>query len=383
MKLKVLHFSRKFLPFTYSFVKNQIENHITYEPAVVFKELVSPEIHACDLLNKYHCYDLGAKNNLWRTLLYKYIRRITRQDLQQIEKIIELEQVKILHFHFGTDAGMYYKIFQRTNLPSVVSFYGYDCSSFPHSLFGYGKYYLQKRVFSKATRILAMSQDMKKDLINLGCPEEKITVHYYGTDVKRFYISREYGQKEKVELLILSSLYQYKGHHFLLEAIRLLCKEGKRNFHLTIAGKGILEDELKEMVSLFELNEYVSFYGYVKYGSPEMIALLEKADVFIHPSVTHKTVKEGIPGAIIEAMSSGLPVISTYHAGIPYVIESGESGLLVNEWDINQLSSAIFQLIDSVSLREKYGKKGQQYALSHLDVFEKEKELETIYNSLL
>jgi len=63
--------------------------------------------------------------------------------------------------------------------------------------------------------------------------------------------------------------------------------------------------------------------------------------------------KEGIPGTIIEAMSCGLPIVSTYHAGIPYVIENNKTGLLVKEWDLDALGTAIKSTIDSQALRKK------------------------------
>lgn len=381
---RVLHFVRKFLPFTYTFVRNQIGNHINYDPFIVLKELVTPEIHANYLLKRYPHLDLSETPGLFNKLLYNYLRKLTWNDFTLIDHFIEKNGIQIMHFHFGTDAGMYYRIMKTHKIPSVVSFYGYDCSSFPNSYMGYGKTYLNERVFKFATKILAMSPDMKNDLLKIGCPENKIIIHYHGIEVNKFYDStRKYFHKENINLLILSSLSHYKGHHFLLEAIRKLVIEGKRNFHLTITGKGILENELKKTVTAFGLDNYVTFYGYVKYGSPEMRGLLKKADVFVHPSITYKTVKEGIPGAIIEAMASGLPVISTYHAGIPSIIESGMSGILVKEFEVSQLANAINQLIDSVELRENYGKTAQQYALSDLNLNEKEKELEEIYDSLL
>jgi len=130
--------------------------------------------------------------------------------------------------------------------------------------------------------------------------------------------------------------------------------------------------------------DYVSYKGKITYASQEHLKILNDADVFIHPSVTAGNGdKEGIPGAIVEAMSAGLPVISTYHAGIPYIIEHNKTGLLVKEWDIKALTEAIICLAERVELRKKLGLAAQKYALENLDLLQKEKELETIYNNLL
>ena len=106
--------------------------------------------------------------------------------------------------------------------------------------------------------------------------------------------------------------------------------------------------------------------------------------MFIHPSVTdRKGYKEGIPGAIVEAMAAGLPVISTYHAGIPYIIKNHETGLLIREWDYEDLVKSILELTENLQLRKTLGQNGQDYALKYLNLSIKESELEKIYDNLI
>ena len=114
-----------------------------------------------------------------------------------------------------------------------------------------------------------------------------------------------------------------------------------------------------------------------------MLTILNEADICVHPSVTHKTTKEGIPGSVIEAMANGLPIISTYHAGISYAIETEKTGILVKEWDINELAHSILRLIESVELREKIGSAAQIHAINDLNLLKKESELEEIYINLI
>ena len=132
------------------------------------------------------------------------------------------------------------------------------------------------------------------------------------------------------------------------------------------------------------MENFVKMNGKIIYGSDIHLKALFNADVFIHPSVTAENGdKEGIPGAIVEAMASGLPVISTYHAGIPYIIENQQTGVLVNEWDVDALAEGILELAENSSKRKMIGLAGQEYAMNNLDLFEKEKELEEIYMSLI
>jgi len=387
MGKRVLHFIRKNSQLKASFIKNQITHHINYEPFIVYRKKVDKTNDGgfADFdLNSFDSLDLSYNETIVEKIKYRTIRTLSKRQIRMIENFVSEKKIDICHFHYGTDCGVFYPLLQKLKVPSVVSFYGYDCSSFPRFMFNYGREYLANRVFNKVTRVLAMSEDMKKDLINAGCPENKIIVHYYGTDTKKFFFNHNYLKNNKVILLILASLVPQKGHIFLLESIKRLVKSGIDNFELRISGTGELENKLRNYVKENNLSENVTFTGVIKYGSKEMLKEYHNADIFVHPSVIAPNGdKEGIPGTIIEAMSAGLPVISTYHAAIPYIIENEKTGLLVKEWDVKGLADAIERLINDIELRRRLGQNAQKYALENLDLIEKEKELESIYDGLL
>ena len=170
---------------------------------------------------------------------------------------------------------------------------------------------------------------------------------------------------------------------FLLKAFKQ-AHDINSNIRLDIVGDGRLRDAILEFIQGNDMGQYVDYHGPTTYASDQHIGFLRNADVFIHPSVTDTNGdKEGIPGAIVEAMAAGLPVISTYHAGIPHIIDHGVTGLLVNEWDIQRLVDAILQVAGDSYLRARVGKAGQTYAMKNLDLQENEKNLEQIYDGLL
>ncbi len=387
MKRKVLHFVRKSSQLKASFINNQVNSHIDFEPCVVFRKNVDKENDGgfADFdLNKYPYLDLSENETLEEKLRFKTNKTLSCRQIRLILSFIKKYNIDICHFHYGTDCGVFYPILKKMNVPSVVSFYGYDCSSFPSFMFGYGGRFLIHRVFKDAIAVLAMSPDMKNDLLKSGCPEEKIIVHYHGTDMKRFYHQHDYTKKSLITILILASLVPQKGHLFLLKSIKKLVQKGIVNFSLHIVGTGELEQELKSFVHKHKLDENVIFFGAIKYGSTEMLKEYHSADIFAHPSVIAPNGdKEGIPGTIAEAMSSGIPVISTYHAGVPYIIEDHKTGFLVNENNTSDLAYRIIDLISKIELREKIGRNGQKYALDNLDLSKKEMELEDIYSQLI
>jgi len=114
-----------------------------------------------------------------------------------------------------------------------------------------------------------------------------------------------------------------------------------------------------------------------------LVEQYRQADIFALPSITIRGDKEGIPGTIIEAMAAGLPVVSTYHAGIPEVIEHDQDGLLVEEGDLEGLSLALGKLIENRALRERLGRAAVQTAIACCGLQSRTPELERIYTRLL
>ena len=386
MKRTVAHFIRKSTQLRASFIQNQILSHIEYDPVVISKYesqkvdggFARFESSQFQILSLWNDKDVQSK------FLYDGFKLITYRDVKRIQDFLSERKVDLLHFHYGTDAGVYYPFLKDTQIPSVVSFYGYDCSGFPRRFMGYGKRYLNKRVFPYVDKVLAMSSDMKNDLVAAGCPEDKIIVHYYGTDVKKFHIRHQYNpNRSPVKFLLIAGLEPQKGPMFLLKAFKQAYYINP-NIRLDIVGDGRLRNKILEFIQVNDMEGYVHYHGPTIYASDEHMSFLRDADVFIHPSVTDTNGdKEGIPGAIVEAMAASLPVISTYHAGIAYIINSGKTGILVNEWNYEQLQDAILLLAGDGKLREQIGKAAQTHALNNLDLHKKEQALEQIYHDLL
>lgn len=386
-KYRVAHFVRKSSQLKASFIKNQIAKHVNFEPFIVYRKLVSKENDggfAEFELSNYNYLNLSFNETELEKLLYKTTRSLSSRQIKILTQYLKENNIDILHFHYGTDCGIFHPLLNKIEIPSIVSFYGYDSSSFPKLYFNLGKMFLKGRVFKPVSKVVAMSPDMKNDLLDAGCDQAKIVTHYYGTDCKKFYYKRIYADKSEVIILILASLVPQKGHMFLLRSIKKLIDKEIKNFKLRIVGVGELENELKQYVEENNMQNWIQFVGVIKYASDEMLSEYHTADIFVHPSViADNGDKEGIPGTIVEAMASGLPVISTYHAGIPYIIENNGTGLLVDEYNYEQLTIAIENLILSRELREKIGLAGQKYAMENLDLDTKELKLEEIYKALV
>ena len=191
-----------------------------------------------------------------------------------------------------------------------------------------------------------MTNEMKKDLLKIGCPEEKIKVHYHGINTKQFDLPRNYAIKnDRFTLLTIASLYKVKGHISVLKALASIVKSRPELImSYTIVGAGPLKNELSSFVHENGLSKIVTFLGAIKHGAAFNQQLI-LADVFLHPSVTTRNKdKEGIPGALVEAMASGLPSIATFHGGIPAVVQNEVTGFLVKEHDVKAIAEKLHLL---------------------------------------
>jgi colanic acid/amylovoran biosynthesis glycosyltransferase len=111
---------------------------------------------------------------------------------------------------------------------------------------------------------------------------------------------------------------------------------------------------------------------------------MKDSDILLAPSVTAEGGdQEGIPVVLMEALAQGLPVISTYHSGIPELVQDGVSGYLVHERDVNVLSERLEHLIKNQELWAKMGRAGRNYIENYYNIDKLNEQLVEIFQKLL
>ena len=136
---------------------------------------------------------------------------------------------------------------------------------------------------------------------------------------------------------------------------------------LVMIGTGILQDMCCQLIKALHIEYAVELKGVIAHD--RIAALMQQSRVFVQHSLTPASGdSEGTPVAIVEAGATGLPVVSTRHAGISDVIVEGKTGFLVAEGDINAMANCIYELLSSPARAGQMGKNAREHIAKNFDM---------------
>jgi len=196
---------------------------------------------------------------------------------------------------------------------------------------------------------IVASNFTKQTLIDNGIPKDLIEVSPYGIELKSF-TCKEYTPvgNGPLKLLFVGTIAQRKGIKYLLQALALL---PAGSVELTVCGRPV--DDL----SLFQKAGMSSIRLFPSIESSALRQAYREADVFVFPSVA-----EGFGQVLLEAMASGLPIISTDRTAAPDLIKQGREGLVIQAGDPAALAHAIENFLRDRSLPQVMGRAARQRA---------------------
>lgn len=189
--------------------------------------------------------------------------------------------------------------------------------------------------------------------MKLSAPEDwsKFEVSPLGVDPVWFRPAPRRASSSPIELLCVGRLVPAKGQHILLDAVEQLLERGF-DVRLRLVGDGPDGTSLRSRCLSGPLAGHVVFDG--PRNQDEVLELLRRANIFVLPSFA-----EGVPVALMEAMSMEIPCVSTRITGIPELIRDGQDGILVAPSDFNELADALQRLLEAPELRESLGRAGR------------------------
>jgi len=199
----------------------------------------------------------------------------------------------------------------------------------------------------ESCKIIAISEMVKEDILRrYAIPEEKIVVIYNGVDIKRFHpenrrhreeVRRRHGIGDEFVLLFVSNNFRMRGLDHLLRALADIKKEMSSPFRLIVLGRDRKGPYLR-LAKRLDLTQEVVFAGPTK--EPEKY--YGAADLFVHPSFY-----DACSLALLEALASGLPVVTSASTGASGILDQpGEGTVIENPVDGRALKAAISQFVD-------------------------------------
>ncbi len=291
----------------------------------------------------------------------------------------DLETYDVVICQFGPLGNEFLQIKESLNLKAklVTFFRGFDISQYLYE--NEGCY----DVLLKKCDLIATNCDFfRKRLLALGSDPKKTIVYHSAIDCSKFpYTYHATSNKEVTNIVTVGRLVEKKGMDDVVEAAQKVLAKGKK-IHLTIIGEGYrAKKNLKKLVAQLGITDSVTFAGWRT--SAEIARYLKESDIFVLASKTARNFdQDAIPNVIKEAMSSGLPVISTRHGGIPELIEDGINGCLVDEGQSDQIANRIIHLIENPDLQATFSINGRRAVEQMFDITKKADELSDILKNL-
>jgi glycosyltransferase involved in cell wall biosynthesis len=287
-----------------------------------------------------------------------------------------------MHAHFGPDAIQAMPIARLLCIPLVVTFHGYDATmrddAFRRASISMNLYVRRRfKLMQSATRVICVSDYIRRRVLEQGFPPDKTMVHYTGIDVQQFVPDPAVTRKPIV--LFVGRLVEKKGCEHLIGAMGIVQARVK-DVELVVIGEGPLRTQLEDQARSTLRSS--TFLG--KRSAAEVREWLNKASVFSTPSIVAESGDaEGFGMVFAEAQAMGLPVASFATGGIPEAVENGVTGLLSPERDVNALAHDIAILLTDKEMWRRFSAAGQERVSRYFNLAEQAVKLETIYQEVL
>lgn len=285
---------------------------------------------------------------LWKSDLYLSFKN--KAFARKLKDEVKLFNPNIIHLQFGFEAMRFLDNYYDPKIPYIIHFHGYGASA----MFRKKAYVKKLKYYLSLSNInqIYVSNFIKSRFIKYNLDVSRSEIIKCGIDFSMFK------QKEITDLsnkstwifTQVSAQGEKKGIPYaILGFSDFINKNKHKNCKFYITGSPIEENKL--LIKKLKLENKVIFTGLLKHS--EVQELLLKTDVFIHCSVTSSNGnEEGIPTSIMEALAMRIPVLTTFHAGIPELVKNNVHGILVEERNHKQISKALEKLIDMGQIKD-------------------------------
>jgi len=300
---------------------------------------------------------------------FYHIKKIFPFSFFQIKSIINKIKPDILHAHYAGVNGFLAAL--SGFHPFVLTAWGSDVLIAGKKIF---KKFFVKYALSKAELITCDASHMKTAMTEMGVPESKIYIIYFGVDVEKFS-SAEGGKKSANTIISLRSLEPIYSVETLIKAAPIVLKEVSQA-KFVIAGRGSEEDKLKELAGDLGVLKSVKFIGLI--SQQEMPQRLRESDIYVSTSLSDA----GIASSTAEAMACGLPGVITDFGDNKEWVKNGESGFLFLPKDSKTLAEKIIYLLQNKEEAKRLGQNARKTIEEKNNYYKEMEKMEKLYESL-
>ncbi|MHC4095788.1 MAG: glycosyltransferase family 4 protein [Planctomycetota bacterium] len=262
-------------------------------------------------------------------------------------RLARKEKYDITHCHFIIPGGpLAWLVRKFAGTPFIITCHGSDVPGYnPDRFKSMHKVLLPSwRFLIRRTPLLASPSESLKKLILQSCQDARITVIPNGIYTERF----GKGPKEK-SILMCSRILPRKGFQYAIQAV----KDMELDWQVNVVGEGPYLPELKKLAEGSKTP--IKFWGWLDNNDPKFYELFSKSAIFIFPSEA-----ENFPSALLEALASGMAIITSTAGGCPEVV--GKAGILVEPGDTEGIRKMLTKLVDSDQLRQQLRKQALERA---------------------
>lgn len=317
---------------------------------------------------------------VYPTFTEKVLKKITGDDAfcplkDGVKQYLQKHKIQVVLAEYGTTGAQIFPLCRELKIPMIVHFHGYDISK--QEVLDFHKE-LYKEMFAYVSYIVAVSEDMKDDLIAAGAAKGKTVVNPYGPNNAFFKIEPDYHSNN---FLAVGRLIDKKAPYYTLAAFKRV-HELYPELKLVMIGGGYLANACKNLIRYLGLGESVELIDTLPHA--DLVKYFANAFCFIqHSIVANDGDAEGTPVAILEASAAGLPIVSTKHKGIKEAVVHGKTGYLVDEHDVSNMFQYMKAFAEDRALAARLGANASEYIRENYSMQKHIDNLNALIKSLL
>jgi len=315
-------------------------------------------------------HSLDVQDNVMKKISDKnkleYLKKIKR-----VRSLIKEIKPDILHAHYASSYGLLGAL--ANYHPYIISVWGSDIYDFPikspiHK-------FIIKYNLKKADHILSTSNVMKIETEKYTNKDIKVTP--FGVDINKFIPNRI--EKEEIVIGTIKTLEEKYGVQYLIKAFKEVKERNKcLKLKLRIGGRGSQESYLKELVKEFDIEEDVTFLGFV--NPKDVIKEFQNFDIAVFPSTLDS---ESFGVAAVEAEACGTPIVVTDVGGLMESTKPNVTSLVAKKNSVEDLSEKIEILVKDKDLRLKMGTDARKFVEENYSLENNFNDVDKIYINIM